>query len=413
MRWLIWALSVACLTTGAVLSISLFVSDSALPERSAGRAQYNDENPGSHYADPPPGDRHSAPPDAQKKKSPTTDRSTAHTPRLSHEQGGDATENSQEAPKRSGSGSSPPVSEGSLPGARAPARELSVMQPPLPYSQVVDNASAGQFSAEGWRQSAAAANAAHHYYGENYSYVEPSKVGAPALFRMNIPATGYYTVYARWPALKGNNPATHIGISTTSGIKWTKVDQRTDGGMWVRLGAFEMEAGTRYPVQISGYRAKGRVVADAVMVVRGTQVAPPHTTGDETVEGAAKADQIVERARSQIGTPYVHSPPGPCEAHRSEDCSCFTSLVFGELGIKLPDDPVEQWGYGQEVAKPELRPGDLVFFKEAGASNPITHVAIYSGRGNIIHASSYWGEVVERPMSSVNGYYGARRLVQY
>jgi cell wall-associated NlpC family hydrolase len=137
-------------------------------------------------------------------------------------------------------------------------------------------------------------------------------------------------------------------------------------------------------------------------------VAPPET-GDTVV--GAKGEEIVERARSQIGTPYIHSPPGPCEAHRSEDCSCLTRTVFGKW-LDLADDPVQQWSYGEEVAKSDLRPGDLVFFKEAGPSNPITHVAIYSGRGNIIHASSYWGEVVERPMNSVSGYYGARRLVQ-
>jgi cell wall-associated NlpC family hydrolase len=52
----------------------------------------------------------------------------------------------------------------------------------------------------------------------------------------------------------------------------------------------------------------------------------------------------------------------------------------------------------------------LVFFKEAGPNRPITHVGIYSGRGYILHASTYWGQVVESPMNAVDGYYGARRL---
>jgi cell wall-associated NlpC family hydrolase len=226
---------------------------------------------------------------------------------------------------------------------------------------------------------------------------------------VDLPATDYYTVYARWPALKKNNPATRFGVSTPSGIEWTKVDQRRDGGMWVRLGAYEMEAGDHYAVQVSGYEAKGRVVADAVMVVRGTQMAPPETETDAVGEGGAQ--DVVRLARTHIGTPYVHSPPGSCEAHRSEDCSCLTSLVFAKVGITMPDDPVGQWNYGEYVEKSDLRPGDLVFFKEDGPSYPITHVGIYSGRGNIIHASSYWGSVVERPMEYINGYYGARRLV--
>jgi cell wall-associated NlpC family hydrolase len=76
----------------------------------------------------------------------------------------------------------------------------------------------------------------------------------------------------------------------------------------------------------------------------------------------------------------------------------------------LPDDPIGQWNVGRSVERSELRAGDLVFFKEAGEGYPITHVAVYSGSGNIIHASTYWGQVVERPMKYVGGYYGAKRL---
>ena len=394
MRWLIWALSVACLSTGAVLSISLVVSESALSEQSgresAARAQYRDEDYGYHVKPP-----QTATPPPFEVEGPEND----HSPWLAQE---------DDPAGNSDVGSSAPVSEGSVPGASAPAEELSIMEPPAPYSQVVDNASARRFSAQGWRESA---GGDAHYYGKDYSYVEPSRVGAPALFRVNIPATDYYTVYARWPALEGNNPATRFGVSTTSGIEWIKVDQRRDGDMWVRLGAYKMEAGNHVGVQVSGYRAKGRVVADAVIVVRGTQMVPPET--DAGAGSTARGQDVIQQARDHIGTPYLHSPPSPCEAHLSEDCSCFTRLVFASFDIGLPDDPVEQWSYGEEVAKSDLRPGDLVFFKEAGPTNPITHVAIYSGRGNIIHASSYWGEVVERPMDSVSGYYGARRLVQY
>jgi hypothetical protein len=352
---------------------------------SAAKAQYRDENY-IYYVEPP----QSATPAPFEVESPKTDYSRWLA------QAGDAAENSE-------AGSLGSSSEGTISGARAPAEALSIMEPPAPYSQVVDNASVGWFSARGWEKRA---GSKAQNYGKDYSYVEPAEVGPPALFRVNIPATDYYTVYARWPALKRNNAATRFGVSTPSGIEWIKVDQRRDGSKWVRLGAYEMEAGDRYAVQVSGYKAKGRVVADAVMVVRGTQMVPPET---DTGAGAqARGEDVVQRARNHIGTPYVHSPPGSCEAHRSEDCSCLTSLVY-EKWLEMPDHPVEQWKYGQEVARSNLRPGDLVFFKEAGRSNPITHVAIYSGRGNIIHASSYWGRVVERPMEYVSDYYGAKR----
>lgn len=164
------------------------------------------------------------------------------------------------------------------------------------------------------------------------------------------------------------------------------------------------------------------MVADAIMVVRGTQIAPPRdvTTEDAVSKKAlgvgamderarATGLEVVRRARAHIGTPYRLSPPLTCEAFRSEDCSCHTSLVFSKW-LSLPDYPVGQWEAGRPVAKSDLRPGDLVFFKEGGSSI-ITHVAIYSGRGNIIHASFYWGRVVESPMTYVSGYFGAKRLV--
>jgi cell wall-associated NlpC family hydrolase len=306
------------------------------------------------------------------------------------------------------------VSEGSTPEVRAPAEALSAMEPSKAYSQVVDNDSARRFSARGWEERSGIAPS----HGKDFSYAWPQRDPASARFRVRIPAEDYYTVYARWPAAKGNNPGTRFGIRTSSGIRWTEVDQRRDGAMWVRLGDYEMEAGYRTAVRVSGVAKKdGRVVADAIKVVRGTQTAPPRgdaakrgSDGGATVgSGRVNGLEVVRRARTHIGTPYRHSPPLPCEAFRSEDCSCLTSRVFSKW-LTLPDDPVAQWRMGERVAKSDLLPGDLVFFKEAGKANPITHVAIYSGSNNIIHASTYWGHVVERPLEQVSGYYGAKRL---
>jgi cell wall-associated NlpC family hydrolase len=318
-------------------------------------------------------------------------------------------------------------SEGSEPTSQAPARALSIMEPPTPYSQLVDNASPRHFySARGeWKKS----NNRLTRYGKNYRYVRPAEDVTPAWFKVRIPTDGFYTVYARWPAAKGNNPKTRFKISTASGVKNVKVNQKRDGGVWMRLGAYKMNAGNRYSVQVGGRsKAEGRVVADAVMVVAGTQAAPqagndgtssesgapatygPFSVGGETImDGKVVDSEVIERARTHLGTPYVHSPPMPCTAYQSEDCSCFTSLVFSEW-VTMPDNPVGQWYMGESVEKSDLLPGDLVFFKEAGPFRPITHVGIYSGRGNILHASTYWGQVVESPMDAVDGYYGARRL---
>jgi cell wall-associated NlpC family hydrolase len=130
-----------------------------------------------------------------------------------------------------------------------------------------------------------------------------------------------------------------------------------------------------------------------------------------TADGRRSGRNVVRVARWHIGTPYRPSPPGRCRAYRSEDCACTTKLVFKKFGRKLPDNPVRQLRKGRKIRKSNLRPGDLVFFKEAGRSRPITHVGIYSGHGNLIHASNFFGKVVESKMKYLRGYSGARRLV--
>jgi cell wall-associated NlpC family hydrolase len=397
------ALSAVFLAAGVAVVVSIFVvSAGALPTRdkeSASGAQYNGQGTISTDSEKGPGPGYY----------PFYDRWRAE----------DAP--SVDAPSVRSS------SQGSEPASQAPARALSIMEPPTPYSQVVDNASSRQFfSARGeWKKS----NNRLTRYGKDYRYVRPAKDVTPAWFKVRIPTAGFYTVYARWPAAKGNNPETRYQISTASGLKKVKVNQRRDGGVWMRLGAYKMNAGNRYSVQVGGRsKAEGRVVADAVMVVAGTQAAPqagndgafsdgraPTTHGafsvggETTMDGTAVDSEVIERARMHLGTSYRHSPPMSCTAYQSEDCSCFTSLVFSEW-VTMPDNPVGQWYVGRSVEKSDLLPGDLVFFKEAGPNRPITHVGIYSGRGNILHASTYWGQVVESPMEYVDGYYGARRL---
>jgi cell wall-associated NlpC family hydrolase len=211
-------------------------------------------------------------------------------------------------------------------------------------------------------------------------------------------------------------------VSTTSGVKWTEVDQRKDGGMWVKLGAYEMEAGDSYAIQISGSsEAAGEVVADAVQVLSGEQANPEEATGEEIAgesvtaarRGRATGRDVVRKARRHLGTRYVRSPPHHCRAFRKEDCSCHTRVVFRRFGRSLPDNPPSQWKRGKRVKKKShLRPGDLVFFDENknGKLQPWDHVGIYSGHGNLIHASSYFGKVVESKMKYIHGYWGAKRI---
>ena len=153
-------------------------------------------------------------------------------------------------------------------------------------------------------------------------------------------------------------------------------------------------AGPNEPSLVNGTRPNDSVRDDAVV----------------TTAGRPPGRNIASVGRWHIGTPYRHSPPGLCRGYRWEDCSCFTRLVIKHFGKTLPESPVKQWQRGRKIARSDLHPGDLVFFKEAGRNRAITHVGIYSGRGNLIHASNYFGKVVESKMRYIRGYFGAKRL---
>jgi cell wall-associated NlpC family hydrolase len=304
------------------------------------------------------------------------------------------------------------VSQGSI----ATHPQVDVSEGPSPgYSQVVDNATEGRFEAPGWEL-----RSGGEHHGEDYAYAEPSEEAAPARFRVDVPESGHYTVYARWPAAEGNAAAARFGVSSASGTEWTEVDQREDGGMWVRLGAYKMEAGDSYAVQVApGPEGDGAVVADAVVILSGQQANPEEAAGEELAGGTAfragghpTGRDVVRRARKHMGTRYRESPPHPCKAYRKEDCSCHTKTVFRTFGRRLPDNPPSQYKYGRRIKRSNLRPGDLVFFDENrnGKLQPWDHVGIYSGNGNLIHASGYFGEVVESRMKYIRGYWGAKRL---
>lgn len=91
-----------------------------------------------------------------------------------------------------------------------------------------------------------------------------------------------------------------------------------------------------------------------------------------------KAQVAIDFALSQVGTPYGYGQSGP-DAY---DCSGLTSAAWGEAGVSLPRSSGAQIGAGTRVSRSELQPGDLVFFY-----SPISHVGIYLGDGELVHAS--------------------------
>lgn len=101
----------------------------------------------------------------------------------------------------------------------------------------------------------------------------------------------------------------------------------------------------------------------------------PPSDGDSY---AAKAKKVLAFAKQELGKPYVWGATGP----NSYDCSGFTQAAWRTAGLELPRTTYDQVEIGTKVAKSDLRPGDLIFFYE-----DVTHVGIYVGGGQMIHAS--------------------------
>ena len=243
--------------------------------------------------------------------------------------------------------------------------------------------------------------------------------GVPARFKVEIPATGSYSVYAWWPARASNSAAARFGVSTTSGVKWTEVDQRKDGGMWVKLGAYEMEAGDSYAIQISG---SSEAAGDVARRRRSSAASrrPRGRHGGKIAGASVTAARrhptgrdVVRKARRAYRHPLRDVAPGPLQVLPQGGLLLSHQGRIQEVWRSLPDDPRRQWKRGERVKKKaNLRPGDLVFFDENrnGRLQPWDHVGIYSGHRNLIHASSFFGRVVESKMKYIHGYWGAKRL---
>lgn len=99
-------------------------------------------------------------------------------------------------------------------------------------------------------------------------------------------------------------------------------------------------------------------------------------------------NEIVNFALQFNGNPYVY---GGTSLTNGADCSGFTQSVYAHFGISLPRSAAAQASAGYEVPFDALEAGDLIFYSGDGGYN-ITHVAIYIGNSQIIHAQTpYYG----------------------
>lgn len=137
------------------------------------------------------------------------------------------------------------------------------------------------------------------------------------------------------------------------------------------------------------------------------------------MERKEKIQKLLKIAKSQIGKPYKYGAyleADGDEEPKEFDCSSFIQYIFKKIGIKLDRSSISQAAAdGQEINDVEgVETGDLIFFEGLrGHYNHnifknkklyIGHVAVYSGNGNVVHATdnlsfSKIPGVIESPLS--------------
>ncbi len=119
-------------------------------------------------------------------------------------------------------------------------------------------------------------------------------------------------------------------------------------------------------------KLEAEAAAEAAETSRGDAI-PPLTE----VPASDRAKVAVETALAQIGDPYVYGAAGP----DAFDCSGLTMYAWRAAGVALSHSSSIQSTQGVPVSMSDIAPGDLVFYY-----SPISHVGMYIGNGQIVHA---------------------------
>lgn len=125
--------------------------------------------------------------------------------------------------------------------------------------------------------------------------------------------------------------------------------------------------------------------------------------GDEAVvsSNSSLGQQVADYALQYLGCPYVWGGNGP----NSFDCSGLTKYVYNHFGYTLNRTASYQLHNGVAVENniSALLPGDLIFFDNGQVSTPVSHVGIYIGNGQFVHAATYPDSHVR--VDDLSGYY--------
>ena len=113
--------------------------------------------------------------------------------------------------------------------------------------------------------------------------------------------------------------------------------------------------------------------------------------GKESVP--ARTAELLAEARKWLGTKYRYGG----HSRSGTDCSGMIMELFQKVyGLKLPRSSAQQREYCSNIGRDELQAGDLMFFDTSKGRRGVSHVGLYMGNGEMIHASSSRGVIISR-----------------
>lgn len=111
-------------------------------------------------------------------------------------------------------------------------------------------------------------------------------------------------------------------------------------------------------------------------------VAVDEVKADEANGISSTRADMVEFAKKYLGGKYVY---GGTSLTNGTDCSGFTMRIYEHFGYSIPRTSSAQASYATGIKGSEAKPGDLFFY---GSNGRVSHVAMYIGNGQVIHASN-------------------------
>lgn len=97
---------------------------------------------------------------------------------------------------------------------------------------------------------------------------------------------------------------------------------------------------------------------------------------------SAQRETLVMQALAQVGKPYRYGGVGP----EAFDCSGLVQYVYAQAGVALPRSTLQQFRTGESIPPSHARTGDLLFYRFDGKQPGPSHVVIYLGEGEAVHA---------------------------